>query len=327
MKLTHITIKIWGVAVIVWAGLLLCVSHAEAAQITTINVPQQNDFVLEPGKVEVFLNPGESVTRSISVTNRIGRKVKFKVVTEDFIGTNDPDKPVLLLGDDDSPYSFRKNIVPDTSEFTLDFGQRITIPVKINVPATAQPGGFYSSVIISNQPDKDEDATSTQETVAKNKIISRLGVLFFVRVNGDANEDGAVDDFRLAGPKPLLRQQGPVSFEVLFSNKGSVHLVPYGKIEINNTFGQKIAQLPVDAYFSLPNSLRYRTIDWDKKFLLGRYTADLSLNRGYGNIVDHRTLAFWVIPWKILAGAFAAVFLLLTIFYYILTRFEFTRKK
>jgi hypothetical protein len=298
-----------------------------AAQITSVNVPQQNDFVLEPGKVEVFLNPGESVTRTISVTNRIGRKVKFAVVVEDFVGTTDPDRPVLLLGDDDSPNSFRRNIKPDTQEFTLDFGQRISIPITIDVPLNAQPGGFYSSVIISNQPDKDNESASTTEALARNKIISRLGVLFFVRVNGEANESGQVTDFRIGGPKKIIREEGPLSFEILFENTGSVHLVPYGTIDIKNTLRQRVAKLPVDAYFSLPKSLRYRTIDWDKKFLLGRYTADLSLNKGYGNLIDERRIAFWVIPWKFVAIAFAIIFMISSVLYYIVTRFEFKRKE
>lgn len=298
----------------------------KAATITSINVPQQNDFVLEPGKIEVFVNPGDKVVRSVSVTNRTNRKIKFKVETEDFTGSNDPEKPVVLLGDDKSPYSFKDNLKPDVNEFTLDFGQRISIPVTIDVPANASPGGYYSTVLISNEPEKDAINQNTSNAVAKNKIISRLGVLFFIRVNGAVNESGKVEDFRISGDTPFLRQSGPVNFEVLFNNNGSIHLVPYGKIDITNTFGQKMASLPIDAYFALPNSLRSRQVEWPQEFLLGRYKAHLSLNRGYGNIIDEKTIVFWVIPWKILAIAFAFLFILFLIFYFIFTRFEFKRK-
>lgn len=295
--------------------------------IENLNVSAQNDFVLEPGKVEVFLNPGESVTRNVLVTNRTKRQVKFKIVTEDFIGSDDPNQAVILLGDDKSPYSFKDNLIPDTKEFTLDFGQRISIPVKITVPLDAQPGGFYSSVIVSNEPDKDEMSQNVSETIARNKIISRLGVLFFVRVNGDANENGSVQDFRIGGPSQFLIQHGPTDFEILFHNSGTVHLVPYGTIAISDTFGQHVATLPINAYFSLPNSVRYRTITWDKEFLFGRYTAHLKLNRGYGNIVDERDISFWVIPWKILALFFGVIFVLITGIYLFTRKFEFKRKK
>ncbi len=313
------------IGVLAMPTLLPYVADAQEPQISQLNVSEQNDFVVEPGKVEAFLNRGETVVKSVMVTNRIKRKVRFNVVTEDFIGSYDPQQPVILLGNDKSPYSFKENLEPSVKEFTLDFGQRITIPVKITVPKDASPGGYYSSVVISNQPDKEELASSTTNTVAKNRIISRLGVLFFIRVNGDAKENGALEQFNLSGGG-WFRQQGPVSFEILFSNSGTVHLVPYGMVTVTNLFGQKVASLPVDAYFSLPNSTRYRVVDWNKSMLLGRYKATLELNRGYGNVVDKQSIAFWVIPWKILVGAFAALFVIIALVYYIVTRFEFKRK-
>lgn len=315
----------WGGALLI-ALVLVLPQFVHAATVTPVAVTEQNDFVLEPGKVEVFLNPGESVTRSISVTNRIKRKVHFKIEVEDFVGSRDLDKPVLLLGNDKSPYSFKDNLIPETREFTLDFGQRINIPVSINVPADAQPGGFYASVLISNEPDKDIQSSNVSETVAQNKIVSRLGVLFFIRVNGDAKEAGTVEEFRIQPDGSWLRQKGPTTFEILFNNTGSIHLVPFGTIDITNTFGRKVTTLPVDAYFSLPNSLRYRSVEWDKTYLIGRYKALLHLNRGYGNIVDERVVTFWVIPWKILAALFGAIFVIVGLIYYISSRFEFKRK-
>lgn len=300
---------------------------ASAAQITTINTTEQNDFVLEPGKVEVFLNPGETVVRNVNVSNRIGRNVRFSVGVEDFIGSQDPERPVILLGEDKSPYSFKDNLKPDTREFALDFGQRISIPVTISVPPDASPGGYYTSVVISNQPDKDLNVGSSTEAVAQNKIISRVGVLFFIRVNGNVSESGNLEDFRIEKPEGLIRQSGPIKFQILFNNTGSVHLVPYGTITIKNLFGQKVADIPVDAYFALPTSMRYRPVEWQKKVLLGRYTATLELNRGYGNIIDTKKLAFWVIPWKILAVVFGGFLIGIGLLYYILTRFEFKRKK
>ncbi|MBI5126408.1 MAG: hypothetical protein HZA80_01425 [Candidatus Taylorbacteria bacterium] len=315
-----------GISLMVAFGVVAIPQYVHAVTLAPVAVTEQNDFVLEPGKVEVFLNPGESVTRSISITNRIKRKVHFKIEVEDFVGSRDIDKPVVLLGNDKSPYSFKDNLVPEVREFTLEFGQRINIPISINVPQDAQPGGFYSSVLISNEPDKDEQSAQNSQTVAQNKIISRLGVLFFVRVNGDANESGSVEEFRVQPSTSFIRQQGPTTFEILYNNSGSIHLVPFGTVDITNTFGRKVTTLPVDAYFSLPNSLRYRSVEWDKVYLIGRYKATLHLNRGYGNIVDERVVTFWVIPWKILAALFGVIVFVVGLGYYIASRFEFKRK-
>jgi hypothetical protein len=105
-----------------------------------------------------------------------------------------------------------------------------------------------------------------------------------------------------------------------------VHLVPHGTIELKNIFGKTIETLPIDAYFSLPHSVRYREIKWDPGFLLGRYTAHLALDAGYDNKVDTAKIAIWIIPWKYI-GIFAGiVFVIFSIFYYIKSNFEFKRK-
>jgi hypothetical protein len=299
------------------------ISQVFAYKIDMLSVEPRNDFVLEPGKVEVFLEPGETVTRNIYVTSRVQKRTRFLIETEDFIGSQSQDNAVVLLGDQKSPYSFKDALLPEVREFTLDFGQKITIPIKVKIPQNAQPGGFYSSVIISNAPDKSGQA------VGGARVMSRLGALFFIRVKGDVKEEGKLDDIRIAGPSKLFYQKGPFDFQILFNNTGTVHLVPYGKINITNFTGSLLATIPVDGYFALPNSLRYREVTWYSDFLFGRYKATVELNRGYKNgldVVDTESVAFWVIPWKFLASGFAIVFILVSIFYYIRKNFEFKKK-
>jgi len=316
---------ILGLGVVMGVFFLLPVEKVFAYRIETLRVDARNDFVLEPGKVEVFLAPGETVTRSVSITNRVPKKVRFKIETEDFVGSRDVDKAVVLLGDKKSPYSFKDALIPEIQEFDLDFGQRITIPVQIKIPQDAQPGGFYSSVIISDQPDKQKDGVE----VSGARVISRLGALFFIRVKGDAKEEGHLEDVRIAGPDKLFYQKGPFTFQILFNNTGTVHLVPYGKINITNFSGSLLASLPIDGYFALPDSLRYREVSWYSDFLFGRYKATVELNRGYKNgldVADVQSIAFWVLPWKMILVAFGIIFVLVTTFFYIKKNFEFKRK-
>jgi hypothetical protein len=299
------------------------IPKAQAFEITNEVVDEKNDFVLEPGKVELFLNPGESATRAIVVTSRIKKKVKFKVEVEDFIGSHDSRNPVILLGDEKSPYSIKDNITPDTREFTLDFGQRITIPVKVTIPDNAQPGGFYASVLISNVPD-DETVNTSQ---GKARLVSRVGSLMFIRVKGEANEAGHIEDFRIAGESKAVYDKGPFTFQVLFNNTGNVHLVPYGTVNVKNIFGKSVGIVNVDAYFALPNSTRYREVTWTPGFLLGRYKAVLNLNRGYDDIVDTKTIVFWVLPWKILVPLFIGLLFIVLVGVFISKNFELKKKR
>ncbi len=301
---------------------LMPIGSVSAARVSQLNVEDKGDFVLEPGKIEIFLNPGETVTRNISVINRTGKKADFKIETEDFVGSDNPNTPVILLGDDKSPYSFKDNLIPETDAFSLEFGQKIELPVKIQVPVDAQPGGFYSSVIVSSSP-SESDAGSQ----AGAKIISRVGVLMFIRVNGPVEQLGALEDFRIGNGEGSLMQEGPVPFEILFKNSGSVHLVPYGEVKITNLLGKQVAKIPVDAYFSLPKSTRYRQVAWDQQRLFGRYVAELTLNVGYEGKQDVKKIVFWVIPWIYIAIVVGFLLVLSFLFYFIKSRFEFRRKE
>jgi hypothetical protein len=299
-------------------------SYAQAVEVSQVQVDDRNDFVLEPGKSELFLNPGDTVVKEVIVTSRIQGETRFKIQVEDFEGSRDPERPVVILDNQKGPYSSKDFLAPEVQEFTLKFGERIRIPVTVKIPAQAQPGGYYSSVLVSNEP--TVIGSSTNANANGTRVISRVGTLFLIRVNGDVKESGNVEDFRLKNKPQLFYEKGPFTFQVLYNNDGNVHLVPYGLITVKNIFGRTVAELPVDAYFALPNSLRYRDITWDGKFMLGRYTATLQLNRGYKDIIDTRSIALWVLPWKFVAGVLLGLIVLVGIILYIKKNFEFKRK-
>jgi hypothetical protein len=290
---------------------------------TQLTVDNTNDFVVEPGKTEIFLNPGESIKKNITVTNRVNKKVTFKIVIEDFVGTEDSNNPVKLLGDEVGPYSLKNLVKPEISEFTLNFGEKISIPVQVSIPETAEPRGYYGAIVVSNQPSADAGGQVDPGTEGKSKLISRIGSLLLVRVNGLGKESGQLEDLKLIGPKKLFYEGRPEGFEILFRNDGNVHLVPSGTITIKNLLGKVVDELPVDGYFALPDSLRYREVRWNDGFSFGRYTAKVSLYRGYGNESDTDTVSFWILPWKILLSIFAVLAILFLIF----RKFEFKRKK
>lgn len=292
-------------------------NFSDAYTVTKLDVDIRNDFVVGPGRTELFINPGESVVKNITVTNRTNRTVDFKVTEEDFVGSDDPETPVILLGDEKGPYSLRDFIDPEIDSFTLESGEQIKFDVRVTIPADSEPGGFYGAMVISNVPEEDQNANA--------KIISRIGSLFLVRVNGPVEESGELSDFKVIEPKVFYTER-PDGFEIFFENNGTVHLVPYGTIEIENMFGRVIDILPVDAYASLPEAVRYRQVLWEDGFAMGRYKANLSLYKGYGDEFDNAQVSFWVLPWKVILIALAIIALLSSLIYLISTKFEFKRR-
>jgi len=323
MKKNHIKKILLSVFVLFIVSFLF--NQVLAFEKSKIDVTPQNDFVVEPGKTEIFLNPGESVIKNIAITNRINKTIKFKLTTEDMVGTTDSNSAIKLLGDEVGPYSIKNFIEPEISEFSLGFGEKIVVPVRVSIPLDAEPKGYYGALIVSNEPEVFSEEQS-KDAEGKARLVSRIGSLFFLRINGEGQELGSLQEFKTIGPKKAFYERNPKGFEILFKNEGNVHLVPYGKIIIRNMLGREVMMIPVDAYFSLPNSVRYREVLMEGGTGLGRYTAHLSLYKGYGNENEEATQAFWIIPWKILVATFVGLFIIISIIYYILTRFEIKKK-
>jgi len=286
------------------------------------NMPVEGDFVLGPGKIELFLDPGESITRDLKITNRTGRMLTINIDIEDFTG--DPNYSTQLLGDEQGPYSLRDYIKPEISEFNLSHGERASLPVTISIPEDASPGGLYGATIARVSPASEQEEKIADGATGNVGIVSRLATLFFVRVKGDINESGYLKSFTT---DKKFYKQGPVNFSIVYENTGSVHLNPYATIEIKNITGKKIDTVDVAPYFVMPGFIRNRSVDWHKKLAFGRYTAIASVNRGYNNLVDEAKITFWIIPLKVIIISLSVILLLAVLIWWFSSKFEVKRKQ
>lgn len=320
----HLRIARFVLSFFVLAG--VCVvptAFAQTAPYQTLPLPSQDvfgDFVVGPGKYEVTLNPGESKTVDVTLANRMGDDRTFDIVVEDMKGSTDPEQTVVLLGDDRGPYSLRDYFEIPSVHFDLPHAQKAIIPVTIHIPADAEPGGYYGSVLFTttSKPNGEQDARQ-----GSTAVISRIGVLFFVRVPGGEVYDGKLESFRA---DDTFYMKGPIAFQMLFRNKGNIHLSPSGSISIKNMLGTEVDNIPVEPWFTLPDSLRLREVAWDRVNLAGRYTATVEIKRGYDDITDTMAVTFWVIPWKPVTVGVGTLFVLFFIIRFFATRFEFKRK-
>ena len=60
--------------------------QASAYQVEDLNLTASptGDFSLGPGKIELWMNPGEKLTKELLITRRIGKTTKFNIEIEDF---------------------------------------------------------------------------------------------------------------------------------------------------------------------------------------------------------------------------------------------------
>ncbi len=283
-----------------------------------------SDFVVGPGRFEVELAPGQSKTVEMIISNRMGVEKTFSIGTEDAEGTTDGSQALVLLGDDRGPYTIKDNISVPHEQFVLKHSERERVPVTISLPADAEPGGRYGSLLVSIVSDPNQ-LNAAGGAAPASVIVSRIGTLFFISTPGFTDQSGQVQDFSTAGDRSVYAE-GPISFGVVYENTGDVHVNPYGEINITNMFGDEVGFVKLEPWFVLPRSLRLREVSWDRELLIGRYTATAKINRGYGDIIDESTLTFWVLPWKLLSAVFVGLFIIFAALRFVITRFEFKRK-
>jgi hypothetical protein len=290
-----------------------------ALEIQTIdNVQVESDIVLGPGKVEIFLDPGETEVRRLKINNRSGRVLDFTVEVEDFTGSEDGG--AKLLGKEEGPYSLRDYLRPEVNNFQLAHGEKAFLDVKISIPQDAEPGGYYGSVLVSAKGAEIDNSLKGGQI----NIRTRLGTLFFVRVKGDVEESGFLKKF---GVDKKFNTSGDINFGIDYENTGSVHQTPYGTITIANLMGKTVDVIDMDPWFVMPGFSRLREVKWVKSLTFGLYTANLELHRNYDGLVDESKVSFWIIPVKTLV-IFLAIVILLTIFVvWFSNKFELKKKK
>ena len=283
-----------------------------------------SDFVVGPGRYQLEIAPGESKTVEMVITNRMGIPKTFTLTTEDMAGSSDPDESIVLLGERVGPYSIKDFISVPHRQFVLKHAERARIPVTVSIPADAEPGGFYGS-LLTQIVSEDVEADSANGALPSSKVVSRIGTLFFVTTPGEITRASELKEFSTLEHQKFYTK-GPVEFNIVTENTGSVHVTPFGELRIYNTLGTEVGYVELQPWYVLPKSLRNKEITWNREFMVGRYTAVAKINRGYDGIVDEVSYSFWVIPLELLAAVFGGFFVFFIILRFFFSRFEFKRK-
>jgi len=289
-----------------------------------LEIEPRGNFDIGPTQFAIDAAPGETVTRELQLTSAKAEEWDYEVSVEDFEGSNDPEQTVLLQGDKSGRYGARSWFQLEQNSFKLKSGERVFFNVTIKVPENADAGDHYASVLIKALP-KSSPEQKDQTTAPNVQIVSRAGVLFFINVNGAIKQSGELKKFTVDKKKAAGL---PIKFNTEFVNDGTVRLQPAGVIEIKNQFGAIVKTIDVEPFNVLRNSTRGMSYLWEDggRFLVGKYTATLKLNRGYKDEVDLKSVTFWILPMKKLALAGGIILLILIVGIVVGRKFKITLK-
>ncbi|MEA3272150.1 MAG: hypothetical protein U9P90_00605 [Patescibacteria group bacterium] len=287
---------------IIFFFFLPCIASAESANIKE-EFRTGLAITMSPVTFELTADPGDVVSNVIKVSNPSENSIGVRMDAEDFVAVGETGK-VAVLEEENETYSLKKWITTYPEYFVLGPGEAKVINFSINVPHNAEPGGHYASVLSVVTADTGPGSGSA--------ITQKVGALVLLSVSGEVREELIIKEFSA----PKFMERGPVPLVIRFENIGSVHVRPIGFVSISNSGGEKIDDIAFPQKNILPGAKRKLEVTWDKKFLFGKYTADLV--GSYGNSLNNKpifaSIEFWVIPWKImsviiLSGLLIIVFL------------------
>lgn len=219
-------------------------------------------------------NPGDTITRTITVSNVDQRMYHLTTATSDFHAQGKEGQPVFVRKSElvfaDQELSSWIKLPLDT--FSLAPGASKKMDFTIKIPNNATPGGHYGAVFFQDH------SSNTKSGTGNVGVYVDYGVLVLLTVNGDIVSSGSVDIENVqihtsSGPGwqspdncpvgdlspspfdhacvfplfsdpsniPSITHSGSensrVNFIVPFINNGNIHLAPHGKITIKDTSG------------------------------------------------------------------------------------------
>lgn len=272
---------------------------------------------ISPTRYDFNASRGDTKILKLNITNVTASDLIYTSSVSDFSAKDESGSPKISIDDSLPATSSIRSWISVSSTFKLGSHQSIQLDATVTIPDNAEPGGHYGVISFSGSaPEVSGSAVG---------LSASTGVLVLITVDGDIKENASMAEFFSSqdGKQSWFFENGPVTFVTRVKNDGNVHIKPTGTIELRDMFGGLTATMNVNKADSqekisnvLPNSIRRFESTYDKKWMFGRYTANLALSYGSKGQAIVNTISFWVIPYKLII---AGLFILITIIF-ILTR-------
>jgi hypothetical protein len=275
-------------------------------------------LAVSPPIISASANPGQSIVVQVNVQNITNSPLIMNSAADDFGAKDENGNPQLLFDEKTSTrYSLKFWIAPIESPI-IQPKTRITVPVTIDVPANAEPGGHYGVIQLTGKaPNVSGSGVA---------LSASIGVLVLLTVNGTVVQHLSPVDVTISHNNKAgnFFEYGPLTFAERIKNDGNLHEAPSGNITITNLFGGKPIVIGVNGARGniLPDSIRKFSQDYAKTSLFGYFTIKGSLTYDTNKTIVLPATSFWVIPYRLLIGVIAALVVLFFLLRFALKRYN-----
>ena len=249
-------------------------------------------LTIAPAKVEFNVNPGEEIKFSIYTRNDGEIDTYLYSVVKGF--TEDEGGTKIWI--EDAP---EREWVKIPEKVFAPPGEMIEVPVVINVPKDAPPGGHFLAIGFGTLPERRE---GTGVAIGVN-VLS----LVYINVSGERIDKISISEFNAK----KVYFGFPVKFAYKIKNEGNTYVRPTGEIEISNVFGRLVANLRVNEkeLQILPGKEKVLENGWVNNFAFGPYKAKFNIYYGL-NQSQNLVFNYWffMFPIKIILIILAIIF-------------------
>lgn len=292
------------VALFVVAASLSASPHVSAQQNQT-KTNTANTLKISPVRSDIEIKPGESKTVPVTITNLTKAPITVTPIENDFVAGDERGTPALILDADKyAPTHSLKRFMRPLPNLTVEANRARTVNVVINVPKSAQAGGYFGAIRF---------APTTPDSGGQVNLSGSVASIMLLTVPGDAVERLALTEFNVQQDgKSGGNFENPNDLQATFrfQNSGGLQLAPFGKVSVKQ--GDKLVY---DTDFNnkeqrdmiLPDSARRWDVPLKKIGAFGQYTVTATFTYGTKNQTIEVSKSFWVIPKIVIFATIGAV--------------------
>lgn len=244
-----------------------------------------------PARQQISLNPGEEAQIAVKFYNQSDIPLSGFVKINDFVVEDDLGTPRIVEDTSQaSPkYSASMWMTLPFDRMTIAANDRTVVQATIQVPQDARPGGRYVALYF-------EPTTPLAEPVSEagTSITPRIASLLYIRVQGPISENAYISQLFAQS----FSEYGPINVTAQIVNKGDYHIRPRGIFTVSNFLGT-VEQVNMKEANIFPDALRTFTTSLGSKWMVGKYTINLSAVYGEKLLNTEKSITVWVFPWRV----------------------------
>lgn len=275
---------------------------------------------VSPALLQIRANSPADVRAPFTLENMGGDPVKLKIGYKVINPDASKEGTVTYLTEGQSFVGLDKKIfekmeVIDEDENaidTIELGpkQQKDLTLRVLLPEDQPISDYYFSLVFINetapQTNQINAKTNKKDQKTISLIHSGIGLNVLLGIGPAENPQGAIESFST----PWYRQSGPVPFILQVKNTGQHFSNPRGVILIKNIFGQPVGRVDIPETpilagttrtlgkvdQSTTNKVSKPEVLWPERFLLGLYTADVSVAMSPDGPIYRQTVRFAAFP-------------------------------